>query len=369
MKVVIFSVKFINYMASLTESLSKIADLEILLIVPKNEDPLMNKIWSSNLKLKILDMPRLSSPSIFFFMINVLKEITNFKPDLIHIQHNGHPFFFLIFPFLYKYPIVDTIHNAKPHLGEEKFRTKFMMHVSLFFSSNFITHGNNVKRQMLRYYGIDSNRVDFTFMGGDIQRGVGIMSQFESTLDSESDNLILFFGRIWQYKGLDYLVLAEPLISKQIENFSIIIAGTGEPIEKYEARMVNRENFKIINKSIELDEINELFQKASLVVLPYISASQSGVIPLAYSYCKPVVSTHVGSLSEYVLNGNTGILVKPRDEKALARAINLLLENQSFRKKLGQQGRNFYQEKLSWENIAQRTVEIYKKSILSKIKK
>ena len=76
------------------------------------------------------------------------------------------------------------------------------------------------------------------------------------------------------------------------------------------------------------DEVRAtLFQQASVVALPYIEASQSGVVPLAYMHMKPVVATTVGGLPEMVDDGRTGYLVPPRDEQALATAVVRLLRD------------------------------------------
>jgi glycosyltransferase involved in cell wall biosynthesis len=109
--------------------------------------------------------------------------------------------------------------------------------------------------------------------------------------------------------------------------------------------------------------VTKLFQEASLVVLPYIDGSQSGVIPMAYAFSKPVVTTNVGSLPENVDDGITGYIVPPRDSQKLAEAIIDLLINSEKRKKMGMNAFKKTQEELAWKNIATKTLEIYKKAL------
>jgi len=369
MKVVIFSIKFMNYIVSLVNSLSRIKELDLLLIVPKNKIDGLRKAFPQNIEIEVIEMPRYSRLSNFFLMFKILNIINRFDPDIIHIQHNGHPWFFIIFPFLRKYPIVDTIHNGISHLGEEKLRTKFFLYNSLYYSSRFITHGKKIKKQLIHNYKISADKIDVTLMGGDIQRNEGIMKKVKvNTVSQEfKDKIILFFGRVWGDRGLDYLIKAEPLISKELSNFKIVIAGTGEDFKKYRDKIINIDNFEIINKFLSPQEINDLFTKCSLVVLPYIEASQSGIIPLAYSYKKPVVSTNVGSLPEYILNGITGIMVKSHDEYSLSRALITILKNTKLRKEMGNNGFNFYKQQLSWDLISKETYKIYEKTIFSKV--
>jgi len=197
-----------------------------------------------------------------------------------------------------------------------------------------------------------------------LPRGVNsIYLRFIENGIKEEDGLILFFGRIYEYKGLRYLIEAEPLITEKVPQAKIIIAGTGENFGKYLKMMVHREKFIIHNQAIPSKMVAELFQRASVVVLPYIEASQSGIVPLAYAFKKPVVVTDVGSIPEVVENGKTGYVGPPRDPEKLAQAIIDLLMDREKRRKMGDNGYRKTEEELSWDNIAVKTVEVYKKAL------
>ena len=159
------------------------------------------------------------------------------------------------------------------------------------------------------------------------------------------------------------MIKAEPLIVKQISNAKIVIAGAGEEFEKYEEMMVNRDNFLVHNYRIPYKEGAELLQRCSLVVLPYIEASQSGVIPTAYGFKKPVVVTDVGSIPEIVDDGVTGFIVLPRNSEALADAIVKLLKDEKLRRQMGENAYKKLKTDLSWNDIAEKTIEVYKKAI------
>jgi glycosyltransferase involved in cell wall biosynthesis len=160
--------------------------------------------------------------------------------------------------------------------------------------------------------------------------------------------------------------MAEPLITKEIPDAKIIIAGAGENFQKYENMIVNRHNFIIHNYKIPYDEGAELFQRCSLVVLPYIDASQSAVILTAYGFKKPVVVTSVGSIPEIVDDGKTGIIVPPKDINTLAEAIIKLLKDNKLRRKMGENAYIKLKTDLSWDNIAEKTIEVYKEAIRGK---
>ncbi len=162
---------------------------------------------------------------------------------------------------------------------------------------------------------------------------------------------------------MEYLIKAEPLITKEVPDAKIIIAGMGEDFKKYENMMINRDNFIVHNYRISYKEGAELLQRCSLVVLPYIDASQSGVIPTAYGFKKPVVVTDVGAIPEIVDDGITGFIVPPRNTEALADAIVKLLKNEDLRKQMGETAYKKLKTDLSWDNIAEKTIEVYKKAI------
>jgi glycosyltransferase involved in cell wall biosynthesis len=174
---------------------------------------------------------------------------------------------------------------------------------------------------------------------------------------------VLFFGRIWPYKGLDNLIRAEPWIAQQIPDVRIVIAGQGEDFERYRRLMVHPERFAVLNRHISDAEVATLFRQASVIVLPYIEASQSGVIPIAYTYGKPVVGTTVGGLPEMIDDGVTGFLVPPGNEKRLAAAIIAVLRNDAQRRKMGAAAKQKIERECSPAVIARQTLDVYRAAL------
>jgi glycosyltransferase involved in cell wall biosynthesis len=175
----------------------------------------------------------------------------------------------------------------------------------------------------------------------------------------EAARLILFNGHIWAYKGLEYLRRAEPLITARVPEAKIVIAGEGEDFACYRRQMVHPDAFIVHNEYVPDDKRTALFRQASLVVLLYIDASQSGVIPLAYTFAKPVVATTVGSLPEMVEHGYTGYLVPPRDEQALADAIMRLLQDQELCRQYGANGKRKIDTECSPSIMAEQMLAVY----------
>jgi glycosyltransferase involved in cell wall biosynthesis len=165
---------------------------------------------------------------------------------------------------------------------------------------------------------------------------------------------------------LEYLIRAEPLITAQVPDAKFVIAGRGEDFNRYRRLMVHPERFTVYNEYLPHDKRDELFRRASVVALPYIDASQSGVIPTAYTFGKPVVATTVGGLPELVEHGRTGYLVPPRDEQALADALVRLLIDKQLRHELGSNGKHKSNTELSPAAVARQTVAVYCRAIEDK---
>lgn len=117
--------------------------------------------------------------------------------------------------------------------------------------------------------------------------------------------------------------------------------------------------FEIHNEFVPDDLVAALFQRSTLVVLPYTEMSgMSGVLNVAYAFGKPVVVSDVGGLDEAVEHGKTGLLVPPRDPQALADAIIQLLVDPDL-KMIMQKNVKRKAEELSWSSVAKKTMEVY----------
>ena len=366
MRISLLSSGFIDYTIQLANALSK-KGMVVLLIMPDDQIQEHIDFIKDGVNTYTYTQPRLYYPTNIFLMYKLFKQIAIFNPDIIHLQ-GGHLWFPLIVPLLHikKYPLVTTLHDVKPHIGENHLRTCFIIYCRRRYSDQIIVHGEKLKEQMIQEYNHPKEKVHVIPIG---QHDVVPFKKYERKDLKEVGNLILFLGRIYKYKGLEYLIKAEPMITKEVPNAKIVIAGTGENFKKYEEMMANRDNFIVHNYHISYKEGAELFQRCSVVVLPYIDASQSAVIPLAYAFKKPVVVTDVGAIPEIVDGGITGFIVPPKNSEALADAIVKLLKDEKLRKEMGENAYKKLKRDLSWDKIAEKTIEVYEKAIAAKNEK
>ncbi len=170
---------------------------------------------------------------------------------------------------------------------------------------------------------------------------------------------VLFFGFIKAYKGLDVLLKAMVRVKNRIPDIRLIIAGDVYGDKSVWLELIRDLGLEAITQAelryISSSQIQEYFMQASVCVLPYRTATQSGIIATAYAFDLPVIASDVGGLSEYLIEGETGLLVPAEDEKALADKIVQYFE-EAMEARMRVQVRE-YKKQLSWYKLAEMILE------------
>ncbi|MDW5562356.1 MAG: glycosyltransferase family 4 protein [Methanomassiliicoccus sp.] len=283
---------------------------------------------------------------IFTRMLDFVRCVREEQPDIIHCNNFNLWSGFLL-PLFEDVPIVLTVHDVSPHPGTRGFDKRWGLKQHIALADRVIVHGNNAKERL----GLGDKCVSLPH--GDYS----FFLDFATPVAEEE--AILFFGRIEEYKGLEFLLEAMVEVGKRYPDVKLIIAGSGD-LSKYDDLLRRQTNLEVHNRYIADQEVPSFFQRAKLVVLPYLEVTQSGVIPIAYSFRKPVVATDVGSIPEVVDDGATGVIVPPADARGLASAITALLDDEERRKRMGENAYRMMRSELSWTEIARRTTDIYR---------
>ena len=134
-------------------------------------------------------------------------------------------------------------------------------------------------------------------------------------LKINESKLILFFGLIRPYKGLDLLIQATNILKNKLTDFKVLAIGdcyeNPEPYSNMVDKYKIKDIFDLRFEFVPNNKVSLYFSAADIIVLPYKSATQSGIVPVAYHFNKPVIVTNVGGLSEIVQEGKTGYVVCP----------------------------------------------------------
>jgi len=159
----------------------------------------------------------------------------------------------------------------------------------------------------------------YTMFGTPVDKG-----EAKKALGIRAERVLLFFGYVRKYKGLGVLLKALAKVLTQLDVHLIVAGEFYDDEQKYRAlieelRIASR--VTVNSNYLPNEDVGQYFGAADAVVLPYVSATQSGIAQIAYNFGKPVIATDVGGLGEVVHDNRTGFLVPPNDPDALAAAI------------------------------------------------
>lgn len=137
-------------------------------------------------------------------------------------------------------------------------------------------------------------------------------------------HVVLFFGLVRAYKGLDVLLRAMARARERVPVTLVVAGEFYQDRQPYDALVVElglEEAVRFVDRYVPNEEVEAYFRAADVVVLPYVSATQSGIAQIALAFERPVIVTRVGGLPEAVREGATGFVVPPADPEALAAAL------------------------------------------------
>lgn len=368
MKIAILSFHFAEYALSLASSLS--SENSVLLFLQEQNKilELGNKAYKNIKNLKIWLIPERgpANPLIMLNIYRIIKEIKTFCPDVIHCQETLNDYFIFSLPFLSRYPRVLTIHDHIKHEGADSKRRFIRKRINIYerylrrIPEAVIVHSETIKNETEKLLPWVKDQVVAIHHGP-----LGIKPLYSDKNDKQADS-VLFFGRIEKYKGLKYLVEAIKILKDQNFKVRVTIAGTGSDLQIYKEKILKDNSFALIEKYFTREEVKELFEKSSIIVLPYTSATQSGVAALAINYGCAVVASNVGGIKEFVRNNYNGMIIPPNNSEKLAEAIKKLIENPVLAKEMGQNGQKLAKSEFSWEEIASQTKIMYRLAIKRK---
>jgi glycosyltransferase involved in cell wall biosynthesis len=360
-KIALISYDWGEYCIRLASELAR--NHEVCLLIPNQMANPHLALLNPSVRFQPFDKPRLRQPLRQIRVLMEFRRVLNeWPPDIIHVQQ-GHLWFNLAMPLLARGRLVLTIHDPRHHLGDQGSQKTPQALYDFGFrqASEVIVHAEEMSKVVSSEIGIPNSRltvIPHIYLGED----------GEPNKPTNGDpSMILFFGRIWPYKGLEYLIRAEPLISAKVPDVKIVIAGRGEDFERYRRMMSNPDRFVVYNDYVSNEDRKRLFAEAAVIVLPYLEATQSGVVPLAYAFQKPVVATAVGGLPEMIEDGKTGYLVRPKDVEGLADAVLDLLLNPSRRAEFGENGRKKLLDQCSPPVVAAQTLAVYERALANRL--
>ena len=298
-----------------------------------------------------------------FSYISTYRAIRDWKPDVLIVRYwmsYFAPSLGYITRKMKKHcKVISILDNVVPH--EQRFFDTPLTRYFLTGSTGSITLCEAVSEDLLRI------RPDakYTVIQHPLYSHFGLKKErreAEARLGLESGKKnILFFGLIRKYKGLDILLEAFGQLS---DEYQLIIAGepygSFEPYQKIIDRIPGKERIHKVLKYIKDSEVTDYFSAADLAVLPYRSATQSGISSVSYHFEVPMIVTDVGGLKETIGDRGTGLVAAEGTPEAIRDEIEKYFSDPSTAEDCKKNIR-MEKERLSWKGFAERLIEFIEK--------
>jgi glycosyltransferase involved in cell wall biosynthesis len=300
------------------------------------------------------------------------------KPKIFHVLWNNKFESFdrtllMLYYRLLRKRIVLTAHNvnARKRDSQDTRLNRLTLRIQYRLAAHIFVHTEKMKRELSDEFGVKENRVTvipFGINNSVPNTDLTARNARQRLGIRDGERVILFFGRITPYKGLEYLIAAFGQVLARHANYRLVIAGRPDNCEKYwnalrEEICENVHKGQILLRAdfIPDDETEVYFKAADVLVLPYRDIYQSGVLFLGHSFGLPVLAADVGSLRDEIVEGRTGFVFRSEDPVNLAKAIeryfasDLFAELNSRRREI----RDYATERHSWDVVGDMTMSVY----------
>lgn len=294
--------------------------------------------------------------------LRAIFRIRRFCPDAVIIQW-WQPFFMpmvltiSLFLKLWQIPVILICHNVVSHEG--CFIDRFLSNRAFAGASGLVVHARHDAEELGHRYPnkkvIQADHPVYDMF----PRGPETKEELKRQLSfPDGTRIILFFGLIRAYKGLGVLLEAMKRLSDPTVH-CLIVGENYEAREKYGLLIQSLgigANVRIIDEYIPNEDVYRYFTVADVLVLPYLSASQSGVAQIAWSFSCPIIATTVGGLPDLFSAPGSGILVPPGSTEGLVNAIRQALEPEIAAKI--KQTMNKELHRFSWHVLGQKLEQL-----------
>ncbi len=287
-------------------------------------------------------------------LVGLYLTLRRFKPTIVHFQEAAGPrraVFNAVLARLFRPTacIIVTVHDPTAHAGRDAAAARRTARIAAYLrnlADRVVVHGNFCARQIIGLLPALSERL--------LVSEHGVILEPDSLIPPPADPplRLYFFGRMEAYKGVEILLIAAEALHAEGFPFSLSIAGRGPELDRLEGRFACLPEVTVFNGFVPPTRIMADIQSAECILLPYLSATQSGVLAASYAGRRYVLASATGGLADVVVHGENGLLVPPGDATALADAIRRLGSDAGLRARLLRGACVTAEHKLDWTLIA-----------------
>lgn len=297
------------------------------------------------------------------------------RPDVVHLPfYTAHQVFLTLLLWLLRTPTIGTVHDPRSHsddvttvLGRELDIAATARSAAARTVDRVIVHGQETRKQALDtgYRSESIHVVPHGLYTHFRQSSSGALPEAVT-----EEGYVLFFGRIRENKGFDLIPEIMGRVNERLEReVRAVVAGATSKREAWSRQVLadlrSNTNVTVVDGYVSDAVVGPLFEGASVVGLPYRDSSMSGVAMIAYTFDSPMVVTDSGDLGRIVGNDGAGLVAAVDDVEEISKKIATLVDNEDCRERIRDHIRR-RKEQYSWEQIAERTVEVYREAIGTK---
>ena len=292
-----------------------------------SKEYMVEHMRKNNIKGCVIPWPKLRSFRSFLKYNNLASEIKKGNYDLYYINFLGVPYMFPLFLLrgIDRKKLIYACHDFVDHvqIKNRKFISNYKKIIFRFFY-NFQLF--SLTQLHLFEEKFKSKKCFFAPLA---LKGFGVPDR---TVKDEKKIVFLYFGKIEDRKGIEYLIQAGNVLNEKYgDRFLIRIYGNCNTWSKYESLFKSTKCFELKIRRIENEEIPNLFSTSHYLILPYKDVTQSGPLLISYYYNVPVIASNHDGFREYIKHGVTGFLFETQNYKSLAYTMEeIILSKYSY---------------------------------------
>lgn len=316
---------------------------------------------------------------VLIYYAGLIRYAGSARPKLLHVLWNNKFEFFdrtllLLYYRLRRKKITLTVHNvnAGKRDANDSLVNRLTLRIQYHLADHLFVHTEAMKTELIESFGVGREAITvipFGLNAGAADTSLTCEQARRSLGISSHEKVILFFGHITPYKGLEFLVTAFQDVAARDAGYRLIIAGRpdggSEPyLDEVRQAIARHPSRGQVIQKIEFvpdAETEVYFKAADVLVLPYTHVYQSGVLILGYRFGLPAIAADVGSFAEDIVEGETGFLCKPSDPIDLARSIHAFFRSDLYGtlERRRQTIRDYAAERYSWDTVSRMTRSVY----------
>ena len=295
-----------------------------------------------------------------------IRRVAELQPDAVIIGDIRFPFD--LFPLMLlrrkARHFIDLCHNVHPYASggvfdRSRWREWFYRRIYRQFDRVFV-HFQRNRTEFIQSFGVPAERVGVIVHGNeeifrDLARPGLSAAALRTRLGIDAtEKIVLFFGTLSHYKGVDVLLDAFPAIH-QATGARLVIAGFPGPdfdLRAHQERVRELVPVTWVPEYIDSSEVAAWMGMASVIVFPYRDIYQSGALHVPQTFGVPIVATAIGAMRDVIEDGVSGLLVPPEDSTALAEAVTRLLQDRALAQRLGARAAADAKGPFAWTTVA-----------------